>query len=435
LQKGYCIILFDKEFQVVKTITQMARKIVLITGITGFVGAYLTRRLVHDGHLVIGLYRHRSDGFKPVLLKKFDLLDDIKLVEGDVIDLTSLLNAVHEHQPDWIFHLAAQSFVPKSFKEPLGTFSINCLGTHNILEAVRLRRPESKVVFAGSSEEYGLQFIDQSHYSRMIEKYGTGSIVPVPSNFPEVPIDEQGQFRPLSPYATSKIYGDYLTRNYHMSYGLNTVVSRAFNHEGAGRGHEFVTSAVVRQVVSMNNDEQDTMNIGDVTTFRDWSHVEDIVDGYLLLAEKGKPGAVYVQGSMRTNSVLTYILKTISSLGHKVERLSLLAGDKKEIQDPLAGSTFQLGGHSFKTTKIDELLLKNEVQFGPDDIGLAIRTDKRIFRIIFDSKKFRPSDVPILLSNITKIKKLGFSVKRRLEDIVDSQINYYLDPVNRKNVL
>jgi GDPmannose 4,6-dehydratase len=381
------------------------------------------------------LYRHRSDGFKPYLLKKFDLLDEIRLIEGDITDLTSLLNATHESQPDWIFHLAAQSFVPKSFKEPSGTFNANCHGTHNILESIRLKRPQCKLVFAGSSEEYGLQFVNESHFAKMQKKYGTKSIEPVPTDFPELPIDERGPFRPLSPYATSKVYGDYLTRNYHMSYGLDTVVSRAFNHEGAGRGHDFVTSSIVRQIITMSSDEKKIMNIGDVTTFRDWSHVEDIVDGYLLLADRGDPGSVYVQGSMRTNSVLTYMLKTISSLGYRVISLSSAKDSTKEICEPLEEAEFHLGRTPIHTNKIDVLLLKGDISFGLDDIGLIIKTDKRSFKAIFDESRFRPSDVPILLSNINKIKEVGFNVKSQIEDIIESQINYYLDPVNRTNAL
>lgn len=411
-----------------------SRKKVLITGITGFVGAYLTRKLVNEGHEVVGLYRHRSDGFKPILLKKFSLLDDIRLVEGDVTDLTSLLNAVQEFEPDWIFHLAAQSFVPQSFKEPLGTFNVNCLGVHNVLEAVRLRKPESKLIFAGSSEEYGLQFVNESHFIKMQKKYGQNSIEPPPSAFPELPIDEGGRLRPISPYATSKVYGDFLTRNYHMTYGLKTVVSRAFNHEGAGRGHDFVTSSIVRQIVSIDRDEQESVSIGDITAFRDWSHVEDIVDGYILLAEHGYPGAVYVQGSMNANSVLTYILKTISLLGYELQSVSSVANDTK-IQNPLEESATQLGHLILKTNKIDKMILEADPLFDLQDKGLIIQTDKKRFKVNFDEKKYRPSDVPILMSNINKIKEIGFRIRRNLDDIINSQINYYLDPVNRKNVL
>ena len=151
------------------------------------------------------------------------------------------------------------------------------------------------------------------HYETMKRKYG--AIEPPPMTFPELPINEEGFLRPMSPYATTKVYGDYAFRNYHTTYGLNTVVSRGFNHEGAGRGPNFVTSTIVRQLVSMHLQEEKVMTIGDVQTFRDWSHVEDIVNGYIRMAEKADGGSVYVQGSMRTNSVLSYILYTIYSIG------------------------------------------------------------------------------------------------------------------------
>ena len=157
-------------------------------------------------------------------------------------------------EPDWIFHLAAQSYVPESFRDPLGTFRINCLGTNNLLEAVRLKNLETKIIFAGSSEEYGLQFKDEKHYEKMKKRYG--AIEPPPRNFPELPISEEGFLRPMSPYATSKVYGDYAFRNYHTTYGMDTIVSRGFNHEGAGRGPNFVTSTIVRQLVSVHLQEE-----------------------------------------------------------------------------------------------------------------------------------------------------------------------------------
>ena len=122
-----------------------------------------------------------------------------------------------------------------------------------------------------------------------MKKYGV--VEPPPREMPEIPINEQGFMRPMSPYATSKVYGDYAFRNYHTTYGLDTVVSRAFNHEGAGRGHNFVTSTIVRQLVSMEREEQSAMKIGDVQSFRDWSHILDIVDGYTLLAERASSGS------------------------------------------------------------------------------------------------------------------------------------------------
>ena len=275
---------------------------VLITGISGFVGPYLARQLIDNGHEVTGFIQRRANHIKPKRLTEMDLTSSINLIEGDITDLTSFLSAIQKTEPDWIFHLAAQSYVPESFRDPLGTFRINCLGTSNVLEAVRLKDLQSKIIFAGSSEEYGLQFINQAHYEIMKRKYG--AIEPPPTVIPELPINEEGLLRPMSPYATTKVYGDYAFRNYHWTYGLNTVVSRGFNHEGAGRGPNFVTSTIVRQLVSMHLEEEKVMTIGDVQTFRDWSHVEDIAMGYIRMAEKADGGSVYVQGSMSTRFCL-----------------------------------------------------------------------------------------------------------------------------------
>ncbi len=117
----------------------------------------------------MGLWHGRSDGQKPKRLKDMDIVSDITFVKGDVTDLTSVLSAIQYVEPDWTFHLAAQTDVAMSFKDPLSTFKTNCLGTQNILEAVRLKNSECRVIFAGSSEEYGLQFLNKNHYENMKE--------------------------------------------------------------------------------------------------------------------------------------------------------------------------------------------------------------------------------------------------------------------------
>ncbi len=154
------------------------------------------------------------------------------------------------------------------------------------MEAVRIKDAKPVVVFAGSSEEYGMVLSSEEQYRRAMEKYGT--IFPLPERIPEVPISETNPLRPMSPYAVSKVYGDHLMRNYWYSYGIPTVISRAFNHEGAGRGNMFVTSVATNQVMKLKFGESDNITIGNVNAFRDWSHVDDIIAGYLLLAEKGK---------------------------------------------------------------------------------------------------------------------------------------------------
>jgi GDP-mannose 4,6-dehydratase len=403
---------------------------VLITGISGFVGPYLARNLLDSGHDVYGFVSRRADGQKPVRLAELSIQDEIKLINGDITDLTSVLSAVQTTEPDWIFHLAAQSYIPESFRNPLSTFRVNCLGTQNLLEAIRLRDLDSRLIFAGSSEEYGLQFRDENHFEQLKQKYG--EIEPYPSHYPEIPVDEEGALRPMSPYATSKVFGDFAFRNYHKTFGLNTIVSRAFNHEGAGRGPNFVTSTIVRQLVLIHLNQLASLEIGDIESFRDWSHVEDIVSGYEILAEKADAGSVYVQGSMRSNSVLSYILYGISTLGYDVEKVETLDGNKR-FDQPLKEESLEIGEFPLLSNSIDKALLLNNIHFCQKDKGLRIVTPHREFKIRFDPSRYRSSDVPVLMSNIHKISKLGFTVKHALSDIINDQINYYLNPINRVN--
>jgi GDPmannose 4,6-dehydratase len=126
----------------------MTTKKVLITGISGFVGPYLAKQLLDKGHQVTGLITLRSDSQQPRRLIETGLVRQVQLLCGDVTNLSSVLSVIYQSQPDWIFHLAAQSFVPESFNDPLGTFRTNCLGTQNILESVRLRDIPARVIFA-----------------------------------------------------------------------------------------------------------------------------------------------------------------------------------------------------------------------------------------------------------------------------------------------
>jgi GDPmannose 4,6-dehydratase len=411
----------------------MTSERVLITGITGFVAPYIAKKLLDQNYEVIGLQSPRADFRKSKRFKEIGIISDIPIIIGDLTDLTSILSAIQRSQPDWIFHLAAQSFVPESFRDPIRTFRVNCLGTLNILEAARLKNVNPRIIFAGSSEEYGLQFIDADHFNRMRAKYGAGT-EPVPKKYPELPIDEESFFRPMSPYATSKVYGDFAFRNYHNSFGLDTIVSRAFNHEGAGRGHNFVTSAIVRQLVSMHINELTVMKIGDVQSFRDWSHVEDIADGYILLARKGQAGSAYNQGSRRTYSVLSYILYTISVLGYEINKVMTLKKDKI-ITSPLDPLKLTIGNIPVESNVIDEKMFHGELKYDLTDQGLLVETNKRSFKIEFEKSRFRPSDVPILLSNINKVQELGFESKKSLQDIIQDQINYYFNNENRDESL
>jgi len=404
-------------------------KRILITGISGFVGPYLARYLVELGVNVFGLIRRRADGSTPKNLIERGIVNDITLIEGDLTDISSLAFALDRAEPDAIFHLAAQSFVPRSFTHPLETLEINTMGTANLLEAVRLKDLDPVIVFAGSSEEYGLVISSEKQYERAKKKYGT--IFPEPERIPELPVNEKNPLRPMSPYAVSKVHGEYLMRNYYHIYGMKTIVSRGFNHEGAGRGIMFVTSQITCQVMKLKFGEIDRIVIGNVNAFRDWSHVRDIVKGYYLLAEKGECGEVYNQGSMRTNSVLSYILLSLEQDGWKIEKIETM-NNEKIIKEPTQIDESQFFGVKFEKTQVDKMLLEEEIEFTIEDKGIWLYTDKGKILIEFDPTRFRPAEVPILLSDIKKIKDLGFKIRYRLKDIIKDQLNYFIKNENRK---
>jgi len=299
---------------------------------------------------------------------------------------------------------------------------VNSLGTHNLLEAVRISSHlKPKIIFAGSSEEYGLQIAHEQHHKLMLLDHRY--IWPEPDRIPELPINEKNHLRPMSPYAVSKIHGDNLMRVYHTTYGLRTVVARNFNHEGAGRGDNFVTSVIVKQALQLKAGVKKQIDIGNVNAFRDWSHVDDIVDGYMLLAERGRSGDVYVMGSMRTNSVLTYIMWTLEKLGYDIKLLE--TGTHLKYPDPARLTDDQWYNIGFEKTWMDNLLLGGRLKFTPADKGLILHTDKGEVKINIDSQRFRPSDVPVLLSDPKKAHGIGFETKNSVKDIIRDQINYY----------
>jgi GDPmannose 4,6-dehydratase len=403
-------------------------KNVLITGISGFVGSYLARELIKQEANVFGLIKIRSDGTKAKNLVDKGIINEVCLIEGDLTDITALAGALDESQPDFIFHLAAQSFVQRSFQNPLETQQINALGTSNLLEAVRMKEYDPKIIFAGSSEEYGLVISSEEQYNRVKGEYGL--IFPEPETVPELPIKETNPLRPMSPYAVSKIYGDYLMRNYFHAYGLKTIVSRAFNHEGAGRGPMFVTSVITDQIMRLKFKEVDKIVIGNLNAFRDWSHVLDIVKGYIKLAEKGSYGGVYNQGSGRTNSVLSYILWGLEEAGWEINSIETLNG-KKVIKKPTELDQTEIFGIKFEKTVVDLMMLQGELEYDVNDKGIVVTTDKDKILLELDPERFRPADVPILLSDTEKIQKIGIKTQYSLRNIINDQLNFFLKKDNR----
>jgi len=243
----------------------------LITGITGFAGSHLADYILenHPEVEVYGLARWRSR-----MENILHILDRVHLMEGDLKDMVSLKKALAEIEPDRIFHLAAQSFVPTSWRCPGETFAINSIGQVNLFEAVLDLGLTPRIQIAGSSEEYGLVHPD------------------------EVPMKESNPLRPLSPYAVSKVAQDFLGYQYFMSYGLHVVRTRGFNHTGPRRGEVFICSNFARQIVEIEKKLRDpVLFVGNLEAKRDFTDVRDTVRAYWLSLEKGEAGEVYNIGT------------------------------------------------------------------------------------------------------------------------------------------
>ncbi len=239
---------------------------VLITGITGFVGSHLADLILKEKlGRVIGIHRWRSD-----LHNIRHILDEIELHECDLRDAFSARDLIETVKPDKIFHLAAQSFVPTSWKAPTESLTTNIIGQLNIFEAVRKSGIDPWIQLACSSEEYGMV------------------------NEDELPIKETNPLRPLSPYAVSKVGQDMLGYQYYKSFGTKAVRTRAFNHTGPRRAHVFVVSDFARQIVDIEKGVRDpVIHVGNLESRRDFTDVRDTVKAYWLSLEKCEPGEVY----------------------------------------------------------------------------------------------------------------------------------------------
>jgi GDP-4-dehydro-6-deoxy-D-mannose reductase len=237
---------------------------VLITGVTGFAGSHLAEYLLENQPEVEvwGLYRWRSrrENLEGVWGR-------LRMVECDLRDYTSVHLALSQARPDAIFHLAAQSFVPSSWKAPNDTLITNLTGQTNLFEAVRFLALDPVIQIACSSEEYGLVHPD------------------------EVPIKEDNPLRPLSPYAVSKVGQDMMAYQYFQSYGLKTVRTRGFNHTGPRRGDVFVTSNFAKQLASIELGLQEpVIRVGNLEAVRDFTDVRDMVRAYWLAVDQGHAG-------------------------------------------------------------------------------------------------------------------------------------------------
>ena len=265
----------------------------MITGVTGFAGSHLADYALARGDVeVFGTARWRSPSQNIE-----HVADRITVIDADLRDASSIESLVADIKPDWIFHLAAQSYVVSSWKLPSETITTNIVGTVNIFEAVRRAKYSPRILVACSSEEYG--FVEPD----------------------EVPIAEDNPLRPLSPYGVSKVGQDLLSYQYYKSYGLEAVRTRAFNHTGPRRGRVFVCSNFAIQIVEAQKGLRPRVSVGNLDAVRDFTDVRDTVRAYWLALEAGEAGEVY-----------NICSGTGYSIGEVLEKLITIAGTDVAVE-------------------------------------------------------------------------------------------------------
>ena len=251
----------------------MPQKRALITGITGQDGSYLAELLLEKDYEVLGMVRRTST----VTFERIaHIEDDITAVQGDLLDQVSLIELLEQYQPDEVYNLAAQSFVPTSFNQPVMTGEVTALGVTRLLDAIRLVNPAIRFYQASSSEMFG-------------------KVV-------EVPQTETTPFYPRSPYGVAKLYGHWITINYRESYDLHASSGILFNHESPRRGMEFVTRKISYAVARIKHGIQSELHLGNLEAERDWGFAGDYVQAMYLMLQQDSPDD-YVVATDETHSV------------------------------------------------------------------------------------------------------------------------------------
>jgi GDPmannose 4,6-dehydratase len=257
----------------------------LITGITGQDGSYLAELLLTKGYRVIGMVRRSST----VTFERINhIQDEIEIIQGDLHDQSSLMDLVEQYKPDEVYNLAAQSFVPTSWNQPVLTGEVTALGVTRILEAIRLVSPKTRFYQASSSEMFG--------------------------KVREVPQRETTPFYPRSPYGVAKVYAHWITVNYRESYNIHAVSGILFNHESPRRGLEFVTRKVSYGVARIKLGQTNELRLGNLDAHRDWGFAGDYVDAMWRMLQNGEPEDIVV-GTGRTRTVRELCELAFKSVG------------------------------------------------------------------------------------------------------------------------
>ncbi len=264
----------------------------LITGVSGFAGAFLAEHLVAKNLEIIGIYLQEAS-----LVNLEKIKDKIDLFKLDLSDRDAVFTFIKKNKPDYIFHLAALTSPSDSFDDPYTTIENNIKAELNILEALRkLNFTETKVLVVSSAEIYGL--VDKK----------------------DSPIGENASLKPTNPYAVSKITQDFLGLQYYLSYDLKIVRVRPFNHIGPRQSDKFVVSAFAKKIAEIEKGKREPiLGVGNLKSKRDFTDVRDMVKAYLLSLEKGIPGDVYNLGSGRSYEISEILDKLLSLSNSKIQ--------------------------------------------------------------------------------------------------------------------
>jgi GDPmannose 4,6-dehydratase len=336
---------------------------ILITGITGQDGAWLASKLLSEGHEVYGAVRRGSTP-KTGRLDFLKITAQVKLIPLEITEFSNVFRTLSTLKPDQIYNLAAQSFVQDSFAHPILTAQINYLGVQNFLEAIRLTGLDCAFYQASTSEMFGDVLSD--------------------------PQSETTPFNPMSPYAVSKCAAHHAVVNYRAAYGLRGSTGILFNHESELRGREFVTRKISHQLAEMSVGRQNPIQLGNLSSVRDWGYAKDYVDAMCLMIN-AKDSDDYVVATNQTISVRQFF-----------EKCARVAGF-----DPVF-----------------------------DGEGLAeICTDRKSGRILCQVNEafYRPSDVIYLRGDFSKIRtNLGWKPTTSVDELAEVMTSFDLDVVNGK---
>jgi GDPmannose 4,6-dehydratase len=336
----------------------------LITGVNGQDGGHLAALLYEKGYEVYGIIRGQMETSHPKYQKFKQQFPYVNIVLADLADLSSLVRAVQVAQPDEVYNLAAISHVGYSFRDPILTHQVTGGGVLNMLEAIRLTGGEQKVRFyqASTSEMFG-----GLDYNR-----------------PGAGYDENSLFHPRSPYGVAKLYGHWITKNYRESYRMHASCGILFNHEGERRGPEFVTRKISSAIARIKLGKQDYIELGNLSSKRDWGYAGDYVEGMWRMLQQDEPG--------------DYVLS--SGEAHTIREFCEVAFKEVDINIEWKGGDV-------------------------DEMGVDPESGKVLVKV--NPEFFRPAEVDILLGNPAKAEKvLGWERKTDFPGLVKLMVEYDL---------